>query len=99
MEGIFRISASHKDVKDYKDMFERGEDVNLETVTDPHVVANLIKVFFRELPEPLMTFDLYDCFLSAIGTPFLFILFGQSQTTPSSLCLFVSINVMNSVAV
>jgi RhoGAP domain len=39
------------------------EDV---TVDD---VAGLLKLFFRMLPNPLLTFELYDCFLAAIGIP------------------------------
>ena len=37
-----------------------GCDVDMDTYGDPHLVAVLIKLFFRELPEPLMTFDLYQ---------------------------------------
>ena len=37
-----------------------GYDVDMDTYGDPHLAAVLIKLFFRELPEPLMTFDLYQ---------------------------------------
>lgn len=33
-----------------------------------HVLTSVIKTFFRELPEPLLTFDLYDEFIRASGT-------------------------------
>ena len=36
---------------------------------DEHVVATLLKRFFRDMGEPLLTFDLYDTFLGAAGTP------------------------------
>jgi len=29
---------------------------------NPHAVANLIKMFLRELPEPILTWRLYDAF-------------------------------------
>lgn len=32
---------------------------------DPHAVAGALKSYLRELPEPLMTFDLYDDWLRA----------------------------------
>ena len=32
---------------------------------DPHVCASLLKQYLRELPEPLLTFELYECFLAA----------------------------------
>lgn len=38
---------------------------DLALVQDPHVVAGLLKLYFRELPVPLLTFELYDCFLAA----------------------------------
>jgi hypothetical protein len=45
-----------------------GKKVDLNTVVNVHTVAGLLKVFFRELPEPLLTFELYDAFLAAIST-------------------------------
>ena len=33
-----------------------------------HVLTTALKCFFRELPEPLLTFELYDEFLQASGT-------------------------------
>lgn len=32
-----------------------------------HVISTLVKSFFRELPEPLITSDLYENFLNASG--------------------------------
>lgn len=32
---------------------------------NPHVAANIFKLFFRELPEPLFTYALYDDFFQA----------------------------------
>lgn len=40
--------------------------MNLEGV-DHHVVASLLKGYFRELSEALLTWELYECFLAAIG--------------------------------
>ncbi len=47
---------------------EIGEDVDLSGEADPHTVTGLLKYYFRELPEPLMTFALYPNFISAAGT-------------------------------
>ena len=33
-----------------------------------HVVAGTLKLWFRELPEPLLTYELYDKFISAQRT-------------------------------
>ena len=34
--------------------------------SQPHDVASLLKQFFRELPEPLLTNQLHDCFLKCL---------------------------------
>lgn len=47
--------------------FSLGEDVDLSTEQDPHTVTGLLKYYFRELPEPLMTFALYEQFIAAAG--------------------------------
>ena len=41
-------------------------DVNIEEFTI-HVITSTLKSFFRELPEPLLTFELYDEFVQASG--------------------------------
>lgn len=35
-----------------------GESINLHSI-DVHEVAGLIKMYFRELPTPLFTYELY----------------------------------------
>lgn len=40
----------------------------------PHDVAGLLKLYFRELPEPLLTFEMYEPFLAAAGMLFLLII-------------------------
>ncbi|MBP5977877.1 hypothetical protein HW132_35570 [Brasilonema sp. CT11] len=44
-----------------------GKKIDL-TGEDIHNVAGLLKLFFRELPEPLLTFELYESFIAAMGT-------------------------------
>ena len=34
---------------------------------DPHTIAGCIKMYLRELPEPLLKFDLYSEWLKAAG--------------------------------
>ena len=35
--------------------------------TDIHAVAGLLKRYFRELPDPLFTEELYESFVLALG--------------------------------
>lgn len=36
---------------------------------DIHGVASLLKMYFRELPNPLCTYQLYDEFVAAVQSP------------------------------
>ena len=41
-----------------------GLTVKFEDSTDPHVVAGLLKLYVRELPDPLLPFESYNDFIS-----------------------------------
>lgn len=56
-EGLFRRSASASKVKALKDVANSGRKL---TFDDPHEAAVLLKMFLRELKEPLLTYDVYD---------------------------------------
>eukprot|EP00026_Physarum_polycephalum_P000278 Phypoly_transcript_00278.p1 GENE.Phypoly_transcript_00278~~Phypoly_transcript_00278.p1 ORF type:complete len:1707 (+),score=276.94 Phypoly_transcript_00278:341-5461(+) len=59
-EGILRVSGSNTMVQFYKDQFDREINVDLSGVQDVHVVASLLKMYFRELPDPAIPFNFYD---------------------------------------
>mmetsp|Transcript_11826 Transcript_11826/g.20239 ORF Transcript_11826/g.20239 Transcript_11826/m.20239 type:complete len:788 (+) Transcript_11826:52-2415(+) len=65
VEGIFRLSGSAVLIQEYKQKFDNGEDVSFENESDPHAVAGLFKLYFRELPAPVMTWEHYDDFIIA----------------------------------
>mmetsp|Transcript_19495 Transcript_19495/g.74816 ORF Transcript_19495/g.74816 Transcript_19495/m.74816 type:complete len:687 (-) Transcript_19495:83-2143(-) len=69
LEGLFRISASASIVEYYKDQYDCGEEVTFDNIYDFHIPANLLKLYLREMPEPLFTFDLYDRFVACGLTP------------------------------
>jgi hypothetical protein len=62
-EGLFRIPGAKARIDMIKQKFDSGEDVELTEDTSPHDVACVFKEFFRSLPEPLMTRELYYPFL------------------------------------
>lgn len=37
-----------------------GEEVNFSQLDDVHLAAVILKMFLRELPEPLLTYQLYN---------------------------------------
>uniref|UniRef100_A0A8C1YKG8 Rho GTPase activating protein 11A n=1 Tax=Cyprinus carpio TaxID=7962 RepID=A0A8C1YKG8_CYPCA len=66
-EGLFRKSGSVVRVKSLRARLDQGEDC-LSTAL-PLDVAGLLKQFFRELPEPVLTSDLHSAFLKAQELP------------------------------
>jgi RalA-binding protein 1 len=52
-EGILRVSGSVGEINSLKEALQHGEDVDYSS-HDPHAVAGLLKVFFRELPAPII---------------------------------------------
>ncbi|KYQ99745.1 RhoGAP domain-containing protein [Tieghemostelium lacteum] len=66
VEGIFRLSGANSQIKSLKAGFDAGEDVDLEDVEDVHTVAGLLKLYLRELPQPLFPFDTYSSFIEII---------------------------------
>eukprot|EP01101_Sappina_pedata_P004508 TRINITY_DN1932_c0_g1_i1.p1 TRINITY_DN1932_c0_g1~~TRINITY_DN1932_c0_g1_i1.p1 ORF type:complete len:461 (-),score=90.26 TRINITY_DN1932_c0_g1_i1:419-1687(-) len=64
-EGIFRVTGSTARINDIVDKIERGDDVDLKVndQDDIHVLTSLLTRYFRDLPDPLLTFDLHRAFL------------------------------------
>ncbi|XP_019850856.1 PREDICTED: rho GTPase-activating protein 6-like [Amphimedon queenslandica] len=58
-EGLFRVPGAKARIDMIKQKFDAGEDFELTEDTSPHDVACVFKEFFRSLPEPLMTRELY----------------------------------------
>ncbi|KNC69511.1 hypothetical protein SARC_17981, partial [Sphaeroforma arctica JP610] len=51
------------EINAYKYKLDQGVNVDFDQEENPHNVAGLIKLYLRELPEPLMTWDMYDPFI------------------------------------
>eukprot|EP01119_Soliformovum_irregulare_P012919 TRINITY_DN3389_c0_g4_i2.p1 TRINITY_DN3389_c0_g4~~TRINITY_DN3389_c0_g4_i2.p1 ORF type:complete len:392 (-),score=128.97 TRINITY_DN3389_c0_g4_i2:20-1195(-) len=64
-EGIFRVSGQKVHVDALKAQFEAGKNPDFPKTSDPHVISGLLKQFFRELPSPLLTWQLYDRWMEA----------------------------------
>ncbi|XP_067945590.1 rho GTPase-activating protein 8-like isoform X2 [Watersipora subatra] len=59
-EGIFRRSVIVTKVRLVQAVFNEGKHVNFELYGGVHVAAVILKTFLREMPEPIMTFELHD---------------------------------------
>lgn len=58
-EGIFRVPGDNDSVSRLKLRIDRGY-YTLDGVDDPHVLASLLKLWLRELCDPLVPEELYD---------------------------------------
>nr|XP_045757669.1 unconventional myosin-IXa [Mirounga angustirostris] len=66
-EGIYRKSGSTNKIKELRQGLDTdAESVNLDDY-NIHVIASVFKQWLRDLPNPLMTFELYEEFLRAMG--------------------------------
>ncbi|XP_062374374.1 rho GTPase-activating protein 6-like isoform X2 [Sardina pilchardus] len=64
--GIFRVGSSKKRVRQLREEFDRGVEVQLEEEHSVHDVAALLKEFLRDMPDPLLTKELYTAFINTM---------------------------------
>lgn len=68
-EGIYRKSGSTNKIKELKLALDTDvENMNLDDY-NIHVIASVFKQWLRDLPNPLMTFELYEEFIRAMSLP------------------------------
>ena len=53
--GIYRISASIKEINLLATKFQNGQSFDIEATADVHAVAAVFKMYLRELPQCLIT--------------------------------------------
>ncbi|XP_053611265.1 unconventional myosin-IXa-like isoform X4 [Plodia interpunctella] len=66
-EGLYRKSGLSSKVRELRRLLDERPEEGVERLDTyaVHVRASVLKGFFRDLPEPLLTFDLYDDFILA----------------------------------
>jgi len=66
--GVFRVSGTKGKINDAVARLEKNGNADEFLLPDEsiHVVTGLLKLFLRELPEPVCTFDLYKPILDAM---------------------------------
>ncbi|XP_056017736.1 rho GTPase-activating protein 45-like isoform X5 [Ostrea edulis] len=63
IKGIYRMSGVKSKVEALCSRFEKDPDsVNLDD-EHPNVISNVLKLYLRQLPEPLLSFKLYSSFI------------------------------------
>uniref|UniRef100_A0A1A8UB15 Rho GTPase activating protein 22 n=1 Tax=Nothobranchius furzeri TaxID=105023 RepID=A0A1A8UB15_NOTFU len=63
-EGLFRMPGQANLVKKLQEAFDCGDKPLFDSNTDVHTVASLLKLYLRELPEPVIPFSKYEDFLT-----------------------------------
>ncbi|KAF5304225.1 hypothetical protein FQR65_LT08032 [Abscondita terminalis] len=69
VDGIYRLSGVTSNIQKLRNAFDEDRIPDLyteEILQDIHSVASLLKMYFRELPNPLCTYQLYQSFVSAV---------------------------------
>lgn len=64
-----RLSGITSNIQKLRNAFDEDRIPNLYTediLQDIHSVASLLKMYFRELPNPLCTYQLYQSFVNAV---------------------------------
>ncbi|XP_075929196.1 rho GTPase-activating protein 32-like isoform X1 [Petromyzon marinus] len=70
VSGIYRCSGLVTDIKQLREEFNSGKVPDLTGIVQRiHCFSNLCKLYFRELPDPLLTYKLYDDFTEALVAP------------------------------
>lgn len=64
-QGIFRVSGSQVEINSLRDSFERGEDplADITDSSDINSVAGLLKLYLREIREPLFPTLYFEQFM------------------------------------
>lgn len=71
VEGIYRKSGGNSQVQQVREGFERNlVDFDLsDPDLDINAVTSALKQYFRKLPNPLITYDVYDRLLETTTVP------------------------------
>ncbi|XP_041804526.1 rho GTPase-activating protein 12-like isoform X4 [Chelmon rostratus] len=71
IDGLYRVSGNLAVIQKLRFAVNHDEKVNLVDGKweDIHVTTGALKMYFRELPEPLFTYALFHDFVSAIKIP------------------------------
>ncbi|KAF7709914.1 rho GTPase-activating protein 15 [Silurus meridionalis] len=68
VDGIYRVSGNLATVQKLRFLVDQEEELDLgdSQWEDVHVITGALKMFFRELPEPLFPFRFFEMFVEAI---------------------------------
>ena len=59
-EGLYRVSGQTSELLELKEKFDGGDKIDFSRYTDINIVCGAVKLYLRELPIPVVTFDAYN---------------------------------------
>lgn len=66
LQGVFRVPGNTNKMKDYEQLFDKdGIKVDFAKSDDEHMVASMLKMFLRDMPEPVMPYSLFEATVDA----------------------------------
>ncbi|XP_054646773.1 rho GTPase-activating protein 45 isoform X2 [Dunckerocampus dactyliophorus] len=60
MKGIYRVNGVKTRVEKLCQAFENGKELVELSQCSPHDISNVLKLYLRQLPEPIMPFHIYN---------------------------------------
>uniref|UniRef100_A0A671SP64 Minor histocompatibility protein HA-1-like n=1 Tax=Sinocyclocheilus anshuiensis TaxID=1608454 RepID=A0A671SP64_9TELE len=60
MKGVYRVNGVKTRVEKLCQVFENGKELVELSQSSPHDISNVLKLYLRQLPEPIMPFRLYN---------------------------------------
>uniref|UniRef100_A0A8C9Y2G6 Rho GTPase-activating protein 29 n=1 Tax=Sander lucioperca TaxID=283035 RepID=A0A8C9Y2G6_SANLU len=63
IKGIYRVNGAKSRVEKLCQAFENGKDLVELSELYPHDISNVLKLYLRQLPEPLILFRYYNDFI------------------------------------
>ncbi|XP_073189702.1 beta-chimaerin isoform X5 [Lepidochelys kempii] len=67
-EGLYRVSGFTEHIEDVKMAFDRDgdkADISASLYPDINIIAGALKLYFRDLPIPVITYETYSKFIEA----------------------------------
>nr|ACF75516.1 rho GTPase activating protein [Philodina roseola] len=61
--GLFRVPGKQSSIRELRDLYDRGLNVELNTSYSPATISSLLKNFLQSLPEPIIPTKYFDEFL------------------------------------
>ncbi|XP_062380299.1 rho GTPase-activating protein 45 isoform X2 [Sardina pilchardus] len=63
MKGIYRVNGVKTRVEKLCQAFENGKELVELSQASPHDISNVLKLYLRQLPEPIIPFRMYNCLM------------------------------------